>query len=94
MRRLNETYLKVIEEKKGIKESLDHMIETESYRWICNATYSLDPQPLRSQRNNEEETTVVPDSVNVLKKQKNAGKNIFFFIFIGPIIRDSNSTSR
>lgn len=41
MKRLNKTYLEVVATKKGLKESLEHMVETESYRWISKATYSL-----------------------------------------------------
>ena len=26
------------------------MVDTESYRWICNVTYSLVPEPIRSHR--------------------------------------------
>ena len=63
IKRLNQTYLNVIDEEKGLDESLAHMVQTESYRWICKATYSLDPQPLRSQRIYEAERTEVQDSV-------------------------------
>lgn len=66
IKRLNQTYLDVVSTKKGLKESLDYMVETESYRWICRASYSLSPQPIRSQRNfelEEEEPSTVQDSV-------------------------------
>lgn len=62
IKRLNQTYLDVVNTKKELKASLHHMVDTESYRWICKATYSLDPQPIRSQRLFQSETTV-PDSV-------------------------------
>lgn len=67
IKRLNQAYLDVVGRKKGLDECLDHMIETESYRWICKATYSLDPQPIRSQRNFEIEPEVssIPDSVYI-----------------------------
>ena len=47
------------------------MVETESYRWICKATYSLDPKPLRSERNFEveQEQNFVPDSVYFITKK-------------------------
>lgn len=66
IKRLNQTYLDVIASKKSLKESLEYMIATESYRWICNATYSLSPKPLRSQRSlrtKAEKKEVVADSV-------------------------------
>ena len=68
IKRLNNTYQQIISSRKGIKECLDYMVDTESYRWICRATYSLVPQTLRSERL-ETEKTFVQDSV------------IFFFIF-------------
>ena len=67
LKRLNNTYLEVVASRTGLKECLDHMIETESYRWICKATYSINPQPIRSERNfereSQSETTFVQDSV-------------------------------
>ena len=67
VKRLNKTYLDVISTHKGLKESLNYMVDTESYRWICKATYSLDPKPIRSERNfeiePEKEKTFVQDSV-------------------------------
>ena len=65
IKRLNQTYLDVVATRKSLKDSLDHMIDTESYRWICRATYSLDPKPLRSQRsfNMDNEPTFMADSV-------------------------------
>lgn len=53
--------------KKELKACLQHMVDSESYRWICKATYSLDPQPIRSQRTfqieEEQQITAVQDSV-------------------------------
>lgn len=65
MKRLNKTYLEVIASKEGLKESYEYMVETESYRWICKATYSLSPKPIRSQRTFEiePEKSKIPDSV-------------------------------
>lgn len=94
IKRLNNTYLDVISTKKGLKESLEYMVENESYRWICKATYSLSPKPIRSQRifNVEPETSKVQDSVNNMAKEKN---NIFYsccFIFFKfrliPLMKD------
>ena len=73
IKRLNQTYLEVVAEKKGLKESLHHMVETESYRWISKATYSLNPQPIRSQRTTElepeAEASCIQDSVIFNKKE-------------------------
>ena len=70
IQRLNHTYLEVVSTKQTLRESFDYMVDTESYRWICRATYSLSPQPIRSQRNfeleEEEEPTTVQDSVNLV----------------------------
>lgn len=66
MKRLNETYLDAVTRMKGLKESLAYMVENESYRWISSYTYSLDPQPLRSERTLEKEQTTVQDSVLVI----------------------------
>ena len=67
VKRLNQTYLDVVASKKTLNDSLDYMVDTESYRWICKATYSLSPKPLRSQRSFVEEDgtekTTVQDSV-------------------------------
>ena len=65
IKRLNKAYLDVVATEKGLKESLEFMIRTESYRWIRKATYSMSPKPIRSQRNVqvESETSFVPDSV-------------------------------
>lgn len=65
IKRLNETYLEVVAERKCLKKSLEHMVDSESYRWICRATYSLSPKAVRSQRNFEmdSEPTFVQDSV-------------------------------
>lgn len=68
MKRLNQAYLEVLNDRKGLAECLEYMVETESYRWICNATYSIDPKPLHSQRTVEVEpqTTIVEDTVQKL----------------------------
>ena len=67
IKRLNQAYLEVVSSKEGLKESLDFMVATESYRWICKATYSLNPQPIRSQRiceiEPEKEKSMVQDTV-------------------------------
>lgn len=65
LKRLNNTYLEVVSDKKTLHDSLDYMVETECYRWICNTTYSLSPKPIRSQRTYEKEPdeNVVQDSV-------------------------------
>ena len=65
IKRLNKSYLEVVATWKGLKESLDHMVETESYRWICRATYSLCPEPIRPNRTQEmdSDTNCVQDSV-------------------------------
>lgn len=84
---MNQTYLDVVAIKKGLKESLEHMVETESYRWICMATYSLSPKPLRSQRTleKEQEPTTVNDSVVWLNwglKKANVHYSLFLYILI------------
>lgn len=65
MKRLNQAYLEAVATHNDLKECLAHMVNTESYRWICKATYSLDPKPIRSERNFdiEAEKTFVADSV-------------------------------
>ena len=78
IKRLNQVYLDAVAVHKGLKETLQFMIDSESYRWICRATYSLSPEPLRpcTERNSEE--NVVQDSVK---------KNRHFYIIISVIIK-------
>ena len=68
IKRLNQAYLETVATKNGLDECLDHMVQTESYRWICKATYSLCPEPIRSQRicDLEPEINTVQDSVRIL----------------------------
>lgn len=78
IKRLNKAYLEVVADKKGLKESLAYMVETESYRWICKATYSLNPKSIRSERNFDvdSETNFIVDSVNIILQQIN-----IYFLF-------------
>lgn len=67
IKRLNNTYLDVVALRKSLRDSLDYMVETESYRWIACTTYSLNPKPLRSDRNFDQssETTFLEESVRI-----------------------------